>query len=308
VGTGTGTISSGAASGTGTGTGTGTISSGAESGTGTGATSSGASAGAASGAGAAAAPSTTVSGRALAEGGSFLGGMGALLRGIGMIAAHPRLWPYAAAPLVIAAFAFAVGFAGGVYLIERLAAGWFEGWTGALWGSIAWVLTLIVEIIVLIIAIVAAKTVILPIAAGPFNEMLSEQVEYVLTGESPPSVPFREALRDALPAAWRGVTTALFGVAVLVLFLPVLLIPVFGVAIYLLPTAYVESLSALDITFSRKRMPLDEKRAWMAARRSSAIGLGAAILLGNLIPLGALVVVPSAAVAGTLLVVGEKRT
>jgi len=248
----------------------------------------------------------TVSGRVVGTGLGVLSGAVALPRGLGTIVANPRLWPFAAAPIVIAAFAFGLGVALGAWLVHGWAAGWFTSWNGWFWGSIASVAELLLHLVVFVVAIVASKTVVLPIVAGPFNEMLSEQTEYILTGVTPPSTSFRDLLKDAMPAAYRGITTALFGIAVLIIFAPLLLIPGLGVVLYLVPTAYVEALAALDVTFARKKMTLTEKRAWLGGRRSGAIGLGLAIVVANLIPLGALAVVPAAAVAGTLLVVGPK--
>lgn len=240
--------------------------------------------------------------------GGFGAGARALFRGASLIAGNPKLWPYALAPIVIASFALALGFAGGVWAVGALAERWFQHWTGPLWGSLRVGAQALGYLSAILGAVIVSKALILPIVAGPFMEMLSERIEALVTGAAPSSRTFREELGDALPAAWRGVSTLLYRLGILLLFAPLLLIPGIGVILYLVPSAYVEALNGLDVTFGRKRMDLAAKRAWLRARRGSAIGFGAAILLGNFVPIvGALAVVPAAAAGGTLLFVGERK-
>jgi CysZ protein len=240
--------------------------------------------------------------RAFAE---FAKGAHALVRGARAIAADRRLWPYAAGPIVVAAFAFALGVAGGVAVVGWLAERLFHGWTGALWGTLRWVALALAYVSAFLASIVAAKVVILPIVAGPFNALLSERLEALRRGSPPSRKPYRDALRDLLPGMWHGALTTAYGLAVLIGCLPLLLVPALGALLYLVPSAYVEALGALDATFARKGMTLGEKHAWLLDRLATVLGFGAAIVLGNLVPPAALLVVPAAAAGGTLLVIGE---
>ncbi len=234
-------------------------------------------------------------------------GAAALFRGAALIAKTPKLWPYVIAPMLIAALALGLGIWGAIELVGYLAESYLKGWDSGIW---AWLRPLVVYpayAVGIVTAIVGAQIVILPIAAGPFNEMLSEQVEAHVTGRPPPDQTFGQMLRNALPAAWRSLTTVAFNLAVMIVCWPITLIPVVGVLLYLLPTSYVKALESLDVTFGRKRMALSAKRAWIAQRRATALGFGAAIVLGNFIVpiIGTMIVVPAAAAGGTLLVVGE---
>lgn len=244
---------------------------------------------------------------AMNVGHGFAAGARAVFRGAATIASNRVLWPYAIAPLVLASFAFALGLFGGIELATALAERWFHGWTGWFWGSLRGVAVAFACLAALLVSMVAARLVILPIAAAPFNSLLSARVEELMTGRPLPDVPFRDAVRQLLPAALRGVATTLYGLAVLIVCLPLLLVPAIGFILYLLPSAHVEALSALDATFGRKSMSLAAKRTWLAQRRPLAMGFGAAILLGNLVPLGTLLVVPAAAAGGALLVTGESK-
>jgi CysZ protein len=232
-------------------------------------------------------------------------GAHALLDGARTIVRERDLWPYVLAPLLISALIMAVaiwlalGWVGG-YLDARLA-----GWQGGIWAAGASVIRFLAPIATVLIVAVATKVAVLPAAIAPFREVISEMVEAKVTGVPVPERPAGAALRDFLPAIGRGLATSAYGIIVLVVFLPVLLIPGVGVILYLAPTAYIEALGALDATFGRKGMGLEEKRAWMRRRRVRVAGFGGAILAANLIPLGALLIVPAAAAGGALLVVRD---
>jgi CysZ protein len=221
--------------------------------------------------------------------------------GAATLAATPRLWPYAAAPIAIAALAFGLGIFGGVELAGWAARRWLGGWTGVL-AVFRYLALALGYLAAVAFSLVAAKTLILPVAASPFNAMISERTEALATGEKPRGKPPGAALRSALHA----VATSLYGLAILVAFLPLLLLPGVGAALYFAPAAYVEALSALDATFARKGLTLGEKRAWLRAHFAEALGFGLSIVLVNLVPLAGLAAVPAAAAGGALLFLGKE--
>lgn len=235
----------------------------------------------------------------------FATGASALLEGVRTIVRERDLWPYVIAPLVISAVAMAAAIWLGLGWVDRYLDARLATWEGWVWGPAASVIRFLAPIATVLIAIVATKVAILPAAIGPFKEVISEKVEAKVTGVRAPDRSFVETIHDFLPAMGRGLATSVYGIIVLVVFLPLLLIPGAGVILYLAPTAYIEALGALDATFGRKRLGLEEKRAWMRRRRIRVAGFGAAILAANLIPLGGLVIVPAAAAGGALLVVRD---
>lgn len=239
---------------------------------------------------------------------TFVEGAMKLVEGATLILREPKLWPYVIAQIGIAAATLALGIYGAVKLVDWLAATYLAGWEGALWGTLWYVVAIPTYIVAVLTAVLGTQIVIVPIAGGPFNEMLSEQVEAHVTGRAPPSGSFGELLRDAVPIVWRSLTTVAYNVCVTLIFWPLNFVPAVGPFLYMIPLAHVKALEALDPTFGRRRMSLAEKRAWMAARRAPILGLGAAVVLGNFIlPIvGTLIVVPAAAAGGTLLYLGDE--
>lgn len=229
-------------------------------------------------------------------------GVAALFEGARLLVTTPRLWPYALAPVALAAVALGLGILGGIELMDRIDERFFAGMRDGVLAPVRWLALALGYVVSVVAAFILAKTLILPIAGAPFNELLSERVEVLATGRELPWRPFGEAMRANLVGAWRGVGAALYGVAVQVLFLPLLFLPVVGAVLYLVPSAYVEAWNALDVTLGRKGLTLAARREWLRRNRGESIGLGAAVLALNLVPLAGLFAVPSAVAGGTLLV------
>src|SRR5438445_5648744 len=99
--------------------------------------------------------------------GSFATGAKAFFDGLSTLAASPRLWPLAAAPVAIAALAFALGVWGGIALAHWAGERFLAGWTGAL-APLRWLALALGYAVGVLGALVAAEAVILPIAAAPF--------------------------------------------------------------------------------------------------------------------------------------------
>ena len=240
--------------------------------------------------------------------GSLQEGASTLFAGARWIVGTPRLWPLAAAPIAIAAVSFAAAVFGGIELVRWADARWLSGWHGAS-AALRWAILVVGYVVAIALCYLVAKTLVLPVAAGPFNELISECVEELSTGRPLPSRPLGEMLRATAIGAWRALATALFGLAVRILGFPLNWIPVVGWVFYLMiPKAYAEALNALDATFGRKGMTLAAKRRWMREHRSAAMGFGGAIVLVNLVPPIGFFFVPAAAAGGALLVLKKGDT
>lgn len=232
---------------------------------------------------------------------SFVSGVRAFFDGLATLAATPRLWPLALAPIAIAALAFAGGVWGGIALVHWAAGHWLAHWTGVL-APLRFIALALGYAIGVLASFVAAEAVILPIAASPFLTAISEAVEVLATRRKPAPLPLGESVR----ALAHALATSLFGLLVLVAFLPLLLLPGIGALLYLAPTAYVAALAALDATFARKGLTLGAKRAWLRENSGAALGFGGAMIAVNLVPLVGLVAVPAAAAGGALLIVRKE--
>jgi CysZ protein len=117
-------------------------------------------------------------------------------RGLGVLRAHPRLWVWVIAPALITVVLLIATVAGILHVIDPLVA-----WLGAhLPGVLARIAGSLLTVIIVLALSFGGLVVFVSIAgmfAGPFNELLSERVEAVLTGRPPPPFSLAGFARDA---------------------------------------------------------------------------------------------------------------
>lgn len=235
--------------------------------------------------------------------GGLLRGIGDARRGAGFLAARPRLWRWVAAPfaltlgLLVALIALAVRYLGPA--IDR--------WLADLPGFLAWMstaLTVLVALAVLAFGYFAFVAAAMALSA-PFNEMLSEEVEAIVTGvPAPPTSPGAMVI-DVLVGLVHGLRrVAGYLVWMALLFLLSNLVPVLGHGVALLIggliTARYAAWDAYDAVLARRRLTYAAKRETLAGLRGRAFGLGASVAGLLLVPGLNLVALPIGAVGATL--------
>ncbi len=240
-----------------------------------------------------------------------------LLKGFTFLAGNPRLWAWAVMPTVIniillaAMIALFAHFYGDLYtwLAARLGIHGFavaDAWWQHLINWIIWagnmlfqILIVLLSLIIFLIVSYAASFVV----AGPFNDMLSERVEVMVTGIPPPPFTLKKFISDL----WRtikvestkaGVLLAIPVVLFVVSFIPIVGGPLYVVLIFFFG-AWDLGFSYADLPFGRKAVPFKVRWAFAKREKWALIGLGA----GFVIPFFALIFAPPMVVGGTLLYV-----
>jgi len=238
-----------------------------------------------------------------------------LIRGFTTLLKNPRLWIWAVIPTIINLLLLAVmlglfiHFYGDIYgwLSAHLGLGGFENpaawWQTAL-NWILWVVNLLFQIFIVLLSLVILLVVSYAasfIVAGPFNDLLSEKVETMVTGREEPPFTIRKFVHDL----WRTIKVESLK-AVILLAIPVVLfifsfIPVIGAPLYVFLTfvfgAWDLGFSYADLPFGRKARPFSERWGFAKREKWALIGLGS----GFIIPFFALVFAPPMVVGGTLL-------
>ena len=140
------------------------------------------------------------------------------------------------------------------------------------------------------------------VIAAPLNDMLSGRVERAICVRKPES---------SVPLPLKGklvVMSMLDALGILVrqlfwtvLVLPLLLVPVIGVVVLFLVTAYFTGLGFFDVAMARNHLCNLHKKPVMAAHRFQMLGLGMAMEILFLIPFAGLLMLPVGVTAGTLL-------
>jgi CysZ protein len=145
-------------------------------------------------------------------------------------------------------------------------------------------------------------TTVALIIASPFNALLAEKAEELITGRPVDSL---EGVRAALLAVPRGVlreiTKLMYYVPMALLTLLLSFIPGVGAVAWLLLGAWMMSIQFVDYPMDNHRMSFAQVKAAVRSRRLSSMGFGGLVALCAGIPILNFFVVPAAVVGATLL-------
>lgn len=222
---------------------------------------------------------------------------------------HPKLRPFVLVPLTINVLIFGSLISWGLSnLID-----WVNSWMAWLpeWLSfLEWILW---PIIGLTVALVTGYlfTAVALLIASPFNALLAEKAEELITGQP---VQGLEGLGAALMSVPRGIFREL---AKLVYYLPMALmvliisfIPAVNAIaplLWLLLGAWMMSLQFVDYPMDNHQFSFKDVRIAVADRRLSSLGFGGMVAALASIPIVNFFVVPAAVVGATILYVEELR-
>ena len=237
--------------------------------------------------------------------GNIARGAGYLVRGAKLLR-HPALLKFVTIPLAINTLIFAsllgVGFNYISGLMDSMLAR-IPDWLG----FIQWVLWPLIAVTAGLITGYLFTAVAL-IIASPFNALLAEKTEELMTGEP---VDALEGLGAALMSIPRSVLREL---AKMVYYLPMALlalvlsfIPGVGALAWLLLGAWMMSIQFVDYPMDNHQLSFAQVKQAIRSRRLTSLGFGGLVALCTGIPLLNFFVVPAAVVGATLLWCEELR-
>jgi uncharacterized protein involved in cysteine biosynthesis len=260
-----------------------------------------------------------------------LEGLRALGHGLRLLLSTPRTKRLLVPPFLLSAAAFALVFAwawGSVSgVLRRLDQGleanlqnlprFLEpsvAWllhTGALLAS-ARVLALLVLVLLASLVCLWCFSVVYEAFCGPFLDSVQARIEQRWFGADPRArleeagqqPPLARRIGRELATLWTSVKASLLALCVLIAFLWVKFLPLFGVPLFAVVAGFATALTLLDIPFSRRRWSLRQRIAFLRAHLLEWIALGIGSGLLFVVPfLGPLVGVPIASIAGLWLFV-----
>jgi CysZ protein len=233
-------------------------------------------------------------------------GAGCLLRG-GKMLSHPKLRPFVIVPLLINVVIFGSLISWGLSNLIP----WIDSWISWLpeWLSfLEWILWPLIGIAVALVTGYLFTAVAL-IIASPFNALLAEKAEELITGRP---VQGLEGLGAALLSVPRGVFREL---AKLMYYLPMALfvlilsfIPAINAVaplLWLLLGAWMMSIQFVDYPMDNHQRSFADVKEAVRSRRLSSMGFGGLVAVCTGIPVINFFVVPAAVVGATLLWVDE---
>lgn len=166
---------------------------------------------------------------------------------------------------------------------------------------IRWILWPIIGLTVSLIAGYIFTSVAL-IIASPFNALLAEKTEELITGQAVKSLEGLGATLAAVPKSiMRELVKLLYYVPMLLLVLVLSFIPGIGAVAWLFLGAWMMSIQFLDYPMDNHQLSFSEVKAAVRSRRMTSMGFGGLVALCASIPLVNFFVVPAAVVGATLL-------
>ncbi|MBF0162525.1 MAG: sulfate transporter CysZ [Magnetococcales bacterium] len=232
-----------------------------------------------------------------------MSGVGYLLRGLKMLS-RPGLRHYVILPLTVNVLLFGSGI---WYLY-----GWFQklyDWVdGFLPSWLHWLQWLLAPLLVIVTAsfVFFSFSMVANLIAAPFNSLLAERVEYLLTGRFPGGEATTSGglLHKTAPLLWSELNKIFYSLAWMLPFLLFFIIPVVNLAapfLWVLYSAWMMAIQYADIPMGNHDLTGRQVRRHLRQERLLGLGFGGAVLLLNTLPLINFLAMPAAVVGATLL-------
>lgn len=229
---------------------------------------------------------------------------------------HPELVRFWAPPIFITMLVLAFIAWGGWAAHEPLVNWiWSDPTDPGFWGDVARFFHSVVEILVLIVMWLAGAALVVGLTnvlAAPFNDLLSEEVEHLVTGAKGPEFSLKVILRDTVRSVRLELTKLIIYLLVMgPTFLLSLLLPAIGQVIYsifgFLFTAMYFAMDFIDWPASRRNQGVRFRFGLMGKHFLPMLGFGTGVWLLLFIPLVNLLFMPAAVAGGTLLYLDLER-
>jgi len=230
-------------------------------------------------------------------------GFGDLGRGFTFVRRHPRLWKWLVAPALVT-LVLLIGLVVGITWVTRPLVAWV---TTHVPSSLAGIVGGLVELIVVAGLGVGAALIfvsVISMVAGPFNEMLSEQVEQELTGTPSPAFRLGAFVRDAVVGIGHALRRLALSLVYIVLLFALNFVPLVGSAAALVIGFYLAAkgtaYDCYDAVLARRNLAYADKLAYLRRTRGRALGLRAVVTALLFVPIVNLFVLGIGAVGATL--------
>lgn len=182
-----------------------------------------------------------------------------------------------------------------------------ENW---LWDGFKWLTVVLWPLMVITVLIIFSFlfSTLANWIAAPFNGLLAEKIEAILTGTANPSGGFLDIIKDiprTLQREWRKLIYYI--PRAIGFFILMLVLPVIGQIIWFLFTAWMMSIQYQDYPFDNHKVSFDEMKVALKSRQGLTYSFGMTVALFAMIPLINLIVMPVAICGATALWVDNYR-
>lgn len=234
-----------------------------------------------------------------------LSGAQYLLQGIRLIA-RPGLRRFVVIPLAVNILIFSAAIALGVRLFEHFLAtldARLPSWLGWL----DWILWPMF-VLVLLVVVFNLFALVANLIASPFNSLLAEKVERMLTGRPlDQGSSFASVIAESLPTLIDEIKKLLYAVVLAIPFLLLLFVPVVGQILWFLYIAWVLAVQYSDYPMGNHGMKFREMRRRLGRQRGISLGFGASAAMLSMVPVVNFILMPSAVAGATAMWVRELK-
>jgi len=202
----------------------------------------------------------------------------------------------------------------GLYFVAKHFFSEFNHWLVSFFPSwLMWIENLISVIFFIgfVIIMLYAFATIANLISSPFNSLLSEKIEFYLTGNQQASRSFLEISKD-LPKTL-GRQFALIGyylprafLIAILFFIP--FIQFFAPIIWFIFNAWYFCLQYIDYPTDNHQISLKDAQLWMKKRRVTSLTFGIYILIGSMIPILNFLIMPASVAAATRFWIEENNS
>ncbi len=231
-------------------------------------------------------------------------GAGAFFGGLGFVATRPRVWPWAAVPVLVAlALTIALSAAGIAWGTHAL-----EGWLGPDPGADAGVTGVLVtaakltlDLVVVLVALVLAFFLAQPLSGPALDRVVAAQ-ERELGGDTSIATPFWSAIGRSLRVAVVTLAVGIPPIALLTL-IELLFPPAAAVTwpMKLVVSALLATWNLVDYPFALRGAGVRRRWAWYQRHLGACLGFGLVVAGLSLVPFVGFLVLPFGVAGATRL-------
>lgn len=233
----------------------------------------------------------------------FIMGFFSLWNAFRFVGKNPSLYKYIAIPFVINVIVFCGSVYWGFDLFSDLVGQYLAPYDTWYWHIVAAAVKLLAALITLVV-VFFTFTVVGNLIAAPFNDILSEKTEELLTGRLNDE-PF--SLRQIGADLWRvmkdEVRKMSIFIVLMILILGFNLLPGIGSLLYavcsVVLTVFFLIVEYTGYIYSRKHLGFKEQRQFISAHKMNTVGFGLAVMCTLFIPFVQFLTIPLAVVAAT---------
>lgn len=229
-----------------------------------------------------------------------LSGMRYLLKGAKLLS-HPKLRMFVLIPLIINLFIFASAF---WFLFSGITQ-WIEGYIAGLPDWLSWLSYLFWPFLIfsILISFSFLFSTVANFIAAPFNGLLAEKTEHLLTGQTINDDGFMDLVKDLPRIFKRELQKWVYFLPRLIGCFLLFFIPAFGQTIapfiWFIFAGWMMAIQYADFPFDNHKIPFSEMKTALATRRTKSLTFGMLISFFTTLPIINFVIMPIAVCGAT---------